>query len=234
MAAASRVALFVAICVGTGACEPGEGSPGASSDLDHGLAAGSTEEAAAEAFDPAPTQFGLQTFTVKAVSRFAGDSDQGLDDPAQQVELAMHVEEHGQRVGLVRVSRGLRRAREVYYWNGAQAFRQDLEDGSVTAVGTIRRETTQPPFLAVADTELLVGGHGYEYVGMDRVAGRTCERFRAPSSRHEFCRWRHMLLYSRFYDADGETRSATEVTEIVEGRGIPPSILALPKRHVGG
>lgn len=181
-----------------------------------------------DGFVPAPHQFGLGTFTLKATSRFtSGDVGAGLAEPLQQVDLAMHVEDYGARVGLITIGRGHRETAEAYYWDGAQGVRQDRRAGTVTPTGKVRRETTQPPFLAVADAAVLAEGYGYAPAGTAQVAGRTCERFVARTRQHEFCRWRHILLYSKFFDAHGAAVSATEVTEIVEGEGIPPAILAL-------
>ena len=179
-----------------------------------------------QGFEPSADQFGLERFAI-TTETYRAPVQVGLRKMREsRTTVTRYVESYGERVALETRSD---RRHEQYYWDGRRGILHDVANQTTVDQGDVRLKTSQPEQHAVV-SEATLASWGYERKGEKTTLGRPCEIWTSQEQRTEFCRWRHLILESRDWNADGEETGRMTVTGITEGEGIPAGFEALADR----
>lgn len=179
-----------------------------------------------DGFEPSADQFGLERFTI-TTETYRAPVQVGLRKMREsRTTVTRYVEGYGERIAMETRSD---RRHEQYYWDGRRGILHDVANQTTVDQGGVRLKTSEPGQHAVA-SESLLANWGYARSGDKPVLGRPCEVWTSQEHKTEFCRWRHLVLESRDWNADGEETGRMTVVEIREGEGIPAEFESLAER----
>lgn len=172
----------------------------------------------------APDEYNVESF--KVVYEYDG---------TESGTMTLWVEDYGNRVAMetdlvTKMGRMQQPRRQRAYWDGDRMYLQDLTNDSVWESGLRMKDMEPSAFAITSDQDL--ERVGYERIGDQTIAGKTCEFWRNEGLNFEACRWNRVDLMSdnrAISDKTDGVRFAKKAVEFVEGEIIPADFKSLAR-----